>query len=189
MRKRPARPIDRKLFGPTESQLLDAATLDTPERILAYCKDKKFFNGHATDVRKLIEDNKELSLSFEDIGEYDAYIEKVADKKFKIVVNKKHSPTRQRFSMAHEYIHYQIHRDRIDQMPHGERILHRSEEKNKIEFQANQYAAQILMPEDTFFQIARATNGDITRIAKEFEVSPLAVRYQAKSLGIPGHGV
>ena len=189
MRKRPNRPIDRTLFDFGEERVLDAAALDTPERVLAYCQDQGFFNGTITNIQGLIEDNPELSLDFEDIGEYDAYIKKVGDNHFQIVINKKHSKTRQRFSMAHEYVHYQVHRKEIENMHLGERILHRNEDRDSIEYQANQYAGEILMPETTFTQIAHEKNGDIPEIAKEFHVSPLAVRFRAKILGISGHGL
>ena len=189
MRKRPKRPIDSHLYPVVEGQLLNAAALDTPERVLAYCKDLGLFNGNATDIQALIEDNPELSLDFEDIGEYDAFIEKTGDNQYRIVINRKHSKTRQRFSMAHEYVHYQVHRDEIENMPRGERILHRSDERDKIEYLANAYAGEILMPELTFKQIARAKNGDISEIAKEFNVSDLAVRFRAKTLKVAGHGL
>lgn len=189
MRKRPIRPIDRTLFKFDEEQSLIATALDTPERVLAYCRDHGFLNGNVTDIQQLIEDNPELTLTFENIGDYDAYIEKIDEHHFRIVINSKHSKTRQRFSMAHEYVHYQVHRQEIENMPHGERILHRSEEKNRIEYQANEYAAEILMPELSFKQVAHIKNGDIAEIAEEFNLSPLAVRYRAKNLGIAGHGL
>lgn len=189
MKKRPNRPIDRAIFNAGQDQALDAAALDTPERVLAYCRDHGYIDGNATNIRSVIEGNPELTLEFEDIGEYDAFIEKTHDDHYRIVINNKHSLNRQRFSMAHEYVHYQVHREQIESMPHGERILHRSEERDRVEYQANQYAAEILMPELAFKQVARASNGDITIIAREFNVSALAVRYRAKSLGIVGHGL
>lgn len=187
--KRPKRPIDRTLFEVGEGQSLDPAALDTPERVLAYCKDQGLINGNATDIQRLIEDNPELSLDFENIGKYDAYIEKTAENHYRIVINSRHSKTRQRFSMAHEYVHYQAHRQKIENMPPGERILHRGEEPDEIEYLANRHAAEILMPSSAFKQIVRARNGDISKIAKEFQVSPLAVRYRAKALEIGGHGL
>ncbi|MFC4346983.1 ImmA/IrrE family metallo-endopeptidase [Kordiimonas lipolytica] len=187
MKKRPQRPIDRSLYN--EGPELDATALDTPERILSYCRSKGFINGASTDIKAVIESNPFLRLEFDDIGENDAFIEKIDDQMYRIVINARHSRTRQRFSMAHEYIHYQLHRDEIERMPKGERILHRNEERNSIEYQANQLAAEILMPEQTFFQVARASKGSIERIASEFDVSQLAVRYRAKTLGIGGHGL
>lgn len=188
MLKRPNRPIDRTIFGAGKEQSLDAAALDTPERILAYCRDRGLIVGVATNIQGLIEENSKLELEFRDIGEYDAYIEKIGDDNYRIVINGKHSVTRQRFSMAHEYVHYQLHRDDIKRMPHGERILFRSEERDVREYQANQVAAEILMPESEFKQVARANNGEISVIGAEFHVSPLAVRFRAKTLEIAGHG-
>lgn len=188
MRKRPKRPIDKELFAAGDEQSVNASALDTPERVLAYCQQRGFSDGVATDIQELIEDNVDLRLDFEDIGKFDAFIEKMEDGHYRIVVNSRHSITRQRFSMAHEYVHFQVHRNDIQGMPRGERILYRSDERDTTEYQANQYAAEILMPELAFKQVARATNGDISEIAKEFQVSPLAVRFRAKTLRIPGHG-
>ena len=91
--------------------------------------------------------------------------------------------------MAHEFAHYQLHRENLAEFAEGERILHRSDERNIIERQANNFAANLLMPEELFREEVRRTRGDITLIAKRFNVSPLALRYRAKSLGMRGHGV
>jgi Zn-dependent peptidase ImmA (M78 family) len=189
MRKRPNRPIDKSLLDNIFEEGLDLDALDTPERIVAYCRDKGFYNGNATNIQELIEDNPKLNLEFQDIGKFDAFIEKTNADCFRIVINKRHSATRQRFSMAHEYIHYQFHRKEIEEMPRGERIMHRGDELNRIEYQANQNAAEVLMPDPDFRQVTHAKNGDISAVAKEFKVSLLAVRYRAKSLGISGHGL
>ena len=45
------------------------------------------------------------------------------------------------------------------------------------------------MPEDHFREEVRRTQGDVSELAKRFGVSPLALRYRAKSLGMKGHGV
>ena len=168
---------------------LDPTALDTPERILAYCQKAGLIQGNSTDIESLIRGNPELTLDFEDIGEFDAFIEKLDPSRFRIVVNRGHPKTRQRFSMAHEYVHYQMHRPEIDSMPSGERILHRSEERDRVEYLANDYAGQILMPETVFRVVAAIKKGDVNAIAAEFNVSSLAVRFRAKTLGIAGHGL
>ena len=191
MKKRPNRPMDLSLWDNNLEQSLGASELDTPERMLAYCREHNFFNGEATDIEGLINSTPELDLVFEDLDGFDAYIQKVSDSptKYRIAINKRHPKKRQRFSMAHEYIHYQIHRDKIQSMPEGEQIMHRSEERNNVEATANHFAAELLMPEESFKHIARACNGDISKIAECFDVSLLAVRYRAKKLGIEGHGL
>lgn len=189
MRKRPNRPIDRSKFLAEANAAFDVAALDTPERVLAYCKNVGLMDGNSTDIEAVIRANENLILEFLSIGEFDAYIEKISDEKYKIVINRDKPKVRQIFSMAHEYAHYQLHRPAIEKMPHGERILHRSEERNPIERQANRFAADILMPEDAFHQVVRAHGGNIAEVAKVFQVSQIAVRYRAKSLGIAGHGL
>ena len=189
MRKRPIRPIDKDIFPTAESPSLDVTALDTPERVLAYCREKGFIDGSSTDIEKLIEDNPKLTLEYEELGENDAYIQETGDNQYRIVINSGHPKKRQKFSMAHEYVHYQNHRSDIKKKPRGEKILHRSEERNRIERLANQCAAEILMPEEVFMRVVQEKNGNISEVADDFGVSQLAVRYRAKSLEIEGHGL
>ncbi len=64
---------------------------------------------------------------------------------YAIFINADHSPKRQRFTIAHEIAHYILHQDLI-----GDGItddsLYRSSLRNRQETQANQLAADILMP-------------------------------------------
>lgn len=189
MRKRPNRPIDSSIFNTAEIQTFDVAALDTPERILAYCRKKGFISGNSTNIENLIKDNPRLTLAYEELGENDAYIKETGDNQYRVVINSRHPKKRQKFSMVHEYVHYQVHRSEIEKMPHGEKILHRSEERDRIEYQANQYAAEILMPEEVFRRVVHEKNGNISKISDDFGVSQLAVRYRAKLLGISGHGL
>lgn len=192
MRKSPNRPINRTMLPQTAPALtLDQSinALDTPERIIAYCRSAGLINGTETDIEALIRATPELVLSFEAISPNDAYIQKLDDGRYKIAVNSAHPRNRQRFSMAHEYIHYQMHRPEIENMPLGERIMHRNDERNRIEYQANQYAGAILMPEDTFKETIAKLGGNVEKIASAFGVSTLAARFRARDLGISGHGL
>lgn len=177
------------MFAGIEITEVDVTNLDSPERIISYAQKNGYCNGACTDIERLISDNPELELDFADLGQNDARIIKVAEKRYRITVNSKHPKSRQRFSMAHEYIHYQMHRDKLAQMPDGEQILHRNEERNPIEYEANAGAADILMPKEVFMQVLKETNGKIGKMAEAFQVSTLALRYRAKNLDIPGHGL
>ena len=188
MRKRPNRPLKPNQDNDQTSIPLDFIALDTPERIIEFCRSRGYVEGQSTDIQKLIEDTPNLNLEFDDLGEYDGSIKKIGEDEYLISINSRHSPKRQRFSMAHEYVHFQFHRDLIEKMPEGEKILHRSEERNRVEYQANRVAAEILMPEKIFVQKAKELNGDIVQLSKLFDVSTLAVRYRAKELGFRGHG-
>lgn len=195
MKKKPSRPIDLTLIDEadvlTSTATVDqsALALDTPERIVAFCRSTGLINGAETDIETLIRRTPNLELDFADISPNDAYIEKVDNENYKIVINSRHPRTRQRFSMAHEYVHFQMHRSEIEKMPKGEMIMHRNDERNRIEYQANRYAGFILMPEDTFRSVSSTENGKVEAIASRFGVSSLAVRFRARDLGIDGHGL
>jgi len=162
---------------------LDPTALDSPERILEYCRQNGFVVGGRTRIEDVISANPDLELVYEDLGESDAYIMKLPHKGYKIAVNSRHHKRRQRFSMTHEYVHYQLHRDRIGNKPEGEQILFRDSERNPIEYQANQVAGKILMPKEEFIECIKQKKGNINSIAEFFDVSPEAVRVRASQLG------
>lgn len=98
-----------------------------------------------------------------------------------IIVNDKHSYLRQRFTIAHEIAHFILHRDLI-----GEGIqdnsLYRSHLSNKLEWQANKLAADILMPWDLIEEAIVHGNESVNDLAKAFKVSKSAMSIR---LGIP----
>lgn len=187
MRKSPKRPV-AKSVPELPDMGLDA--LDTTDRVINYCVKHNLINGLEVDIEKVIEMNPDLSVAKKPLADgIDAYIKQTQPGKYEIGVNSKHSKTRQRFSMAHEFAHYQLHRNKLEYFSEGERILHRSDERNTIEYQANSFAAEVLMPESMFRAEVKKIGGNIAELAKSFGVSQLALRYRAKGLGMRGHGV
>ena len=187
MRKAPKRPIAKpSVTAPP----LEIDALDTTKRVVDFCVQQGLIDGVSTDIEALIALDPQLSLKRVPLRDgIDAYIKEVSPGKYEIGVNSKHSQTRQKFSMAHEYAHYRLHRDNLSALAEGERILHRSDDWNSIEQQANSFAAEILMPEDHFREEIKRTGGDIAQLADRCGVSALALRYRAKNLGMRGHGV
>ncbi len=102
-------------------------------------------------------------------------IEKDGDK-YKIIVNDFHHPHRQRFTLAHEYAHYLLHKDLI-----GDGItddgLYRAEKSMGFfgEIAANRLAAKILMPVELINKLADEVN-NIAGIAEKLNVSLLALK-------------
>ena len=107
---------------------------------------------------------------------------KNADGTFAIFYDGHDSPTRQRFTVAHELAHYLLHRDSLgDEYP--ENILFRGGLSNKQETEANWLAAQILMPDDAIDCYTRGRKTlSIQDMARTFGVSPQAMSIR---LGIP----
>lgn len=117
--------------------------------------------------------------------------------KYVIYVNKRHAPTRKRFTIAHEVAHFAKHRQHLDtvaehvddthQFIGREAVLMRSDgrvltEKEKtMESEANRIAAEILMPEEEF-QKVWAESTSIEEVAEKFFVSPSAATVRAERL-------
>lgn len=187
MRKAPKRPIAKAVAS---TPPLDIDALDTTQRVIDFCIQNGLIDGVSTNIEGLIDRYPNLELVKVPLQDgVDAFIKETSPGKYQIGVNSKHSATRQKFSMAHEYAHYRLHQGNLAALAKGERILHRSDEWNILEQQANSFAAEILMPEDHFREEVRRTGGDVAELAKRFGVSTLVLRYRAKNLGMRGHNV
>lgn len=114
-----------------------------------------------------------------------------------IGLNEGHSPSRQRFSIAHELGHLILHRGKPLFVDHTVRVNLRDSVSatgtEREEVEANQFAAQLLMPEPLVrlaVEGARAADERLTDamlvddLAKDFEVSPQAMSFRLINLGI-----
>ena len=119
------------------------------------------------------------------------WIEPLNGDGYLVVINERHSATRQRFTAAHELGHYIYHRDLLGRGV-GDTRAYRSAGTPlpntaitiQHERQANTFAANVLMP---YAQIARFKGQGVTdprELAKLFLVSEEAMRIR---LGLPRH--
>ena len=93
-----------------------------------------------------------------------------------IRVNRNESRERQRFTIAHELAHYLLHRHIIDSSPEGitDNVLYRSGEPERIEYEANRFAADLVMPMDL---IERKLNIDFDGFITEATIESLAASF------------
>jgi Zn-dependent peptidase ImmA (M78 family) len=122
-----------------------------------------------------------------------------ADGRVTLGINTLHAPVRQRFSIAHEIGHAQLHlKDQSESLfvdpPAGVffRDSRASLGEDPREINANQFAAALLMPaqmvRDSLSKIAKSSvrftiDEAVGKLAKQFEVSPQAMRYRLVVLG------
>lgn len=107
-----------------------------------------------------------------------------------IKVNRNEARERQRFTIGHELAHFLLHRDVIDSSPDGitDNVLYRSGAPEKIEFEANRLAADLVMPlplvekklRDEFHEVV--TEATIESLAASFEVSKAAMEIRLSTL-------
>ena len=104
-----------------------------------------------------------------------------------IVVEQNHPIQRQNFTIAHEIAHFCLHQN--EENLFEDKVFFRGASTNSMECQANEFAGELLMPENEFFNQLRLGNNTIEGLAKYFGVSTLAVRVRAKNLSLTGHGL
>lgn len=112
-----------------------------------------------------------------------------------IGVNSLHHPNRQRFTIAHELGHLELHRAMITTAVHVDnefpalmRDANSATGTEQIEIQANQFAAALLMPRNLIDQALAGKQfdidnaGPIEELAKKFRVSKQALEYRIRNL-------
>lgn len=112
-----------------------------------------------------------------------------------IGVNSLHHPNRQRFTIAHELGHFELHRQMITTKVHVDKdfpALMRDPKSatgtEQIEIQANQFAAELLMPNKLIKKELSGKQFDIEderpmeQLAKKFRVSKQALEYRIRDL-------
>lgn len=100
---------------------------------------------------------------------------------YSIGVRASEASVRKRFTVAHEIAHFILHRDRLD----GcliEDILYRSGLSSREETQANQMAADILMPFPLIRKLVDQGAKSLEQLAAKLQVSQQALKIR---LGLP----
>jgi len=111
-----------------------------------------------------------------------------------IGVNSLHHPNRQRFTIAHELGHLELHREMITSNIHVDknfpalmRDTNSATGTEQIEIQANQFATELLMPRDLIDKAMEGKqfdiddDGPIEELAKKFKVSKQALEYRIRN--------
>jgi Zn-dependent peptidase ImmA (M78 family) len=117
-----------------------------------------------------------------------------------IGINSLHHPNRQRFSISHEIGHLVLHRPLISGKVHVDKefrvpvVLHRDSTSalgtDTIEVQANQFAAELLMPTAWFVDALQSkafdidNEGPLEELARKFRVSRQALEFRIRNLAI-----
>jgi Zn-dependent peptidase ImmA (M78 family) len=111
-----------------------------------------------------------------------------------IAVNQNHHRNRQRFTIAHEIGHFLIHRESTSQFIDSSPVFFRgpaaAEGTDKQEIEANQFAAELLMPEDVLTQrlgnrpMDAFDENAVRRLASLFGVSAQALTIRLTRLNL-----
>ncbi|MFT4967264.1 MAG: Zn-dependent peptidase ImmA (M78 family) [Candidatus Deianiraeaceae bacterium] len=109
---------------------------------------------------------------------------------FTIYLNNKHSNTRHIFTIAHELGHYFRHQEYFETHNSIEEPLYNTFQKDRLddnteqktrEREANEFAAELLMPSGTIKEKWTEFHFSITKMAKYFNVSEIAIAFRIKN--------
>lgn len=112
-----------------------------------------------------------------------------------IGINSRNAPKRQRFTIAHELGHWRLHKGRliVDQsVMINKRDNVSSQATSREEIEANQFAAELLMPKRFIVNAFNrrmemgisSREGLITALARDFDVSADAMGFRLMNLGM-----
>ena len=169
--------------GRRSRKLTDEPTLlSDVQSIIDNAIGKGFIEEYNVDIEKIVKDKGIILKKDNELSSSVSGYLKMIDKKWIIGVNAKHHPKRQRFTIAHEFAHYCLHKDDRGSFI-DEEIYFRKSNDSSIEFNADRFASEILMPED-LFKDAIVTKGitKIKELSNIFNVSVMAIELRAKFL-------
>ena len=136
-----------------------------------------------------------INLSPYDLGEDVSGVLVVDNGEYRIGYNSTESPARQRFTLAHELGHFMLHKNKqqevfVDNVTYMFRKNNARTKDYKIEMEANQFAAAILMPKDLLKKEIEVLDDGfisdhdmIVELSKKFKVSQIAMTYRLNNLG------
>ncbi len=127
-------------------------------------------------------------------GELSGMVHRASEGRAIIGVNSLHAATRQRFTIAHELGHLLLHRDEMthvdDKNPIAFRDRTSSSASDEREIEANQFAAELLMPTSMILTAVKDLplgiefDEGVRRLAEDFNVSVQAMTIRLSALGI-----
>lgn len=136
-----------------------------------------------------------IKLTPYDLGEDVSGVLVIDNENCKIGYNSTESHVRQRFTLAHELGHFILHKSKqqevfVDNVTYMFRKNNSRTKDYKIEMEANQFAAALLMPKKLIEREIKALDDIIIsdhdlilELSKKFKVSQIAMTYRLNNLG------
>lgn len=138
------------------------------------------------EIRQVVNKLFHIEIEEADLGrDVSGFLERI-DSKWKIYLNRFESESRKRFTIAHELGHFVCHREKYSGggITTPDQVFFRDDTLSDEEKEANDFAANLLMPEDIFREQVKAGHRKIIDLAARFKLSTAAIKYRAYKLGM-----
>lgn len=145
------------------------------DSMLHLATNNNLFNSYKLDIIALIKLQK-IELVYDDNmpSEVSGALRK-ENGGWTIYVNKKHSINRQRYTIAHEFGHYCLHKDFTAEFK-DTTFFRKEKDWTSKEYDANQFAADLLMPKESIENALDNNIITIKELSEAFGVSMIAMR-------------
>lgn len=158
----------------------DEPILQSAKQVIDLARERGLFNGSSLDVEK-VANSMGIEVVKEKLKDNISGKLEINGDDARIVINAEHSRQRQRFTIAHELGHYILHRK--EQNTFEDVIFFRGKDMTNIEYSANKFAGDLLMPEDKVRERISSGIKDLRELSSYFDVSVAAMRYRVVNLG------
>lgn len=156
--------------------------LNNVSKILQVANQNGQITNGQVDIEQIIRlQYPEILLEFKPLADDVSGELRYAEENWHMIINIKHSKTRQRFTMGHELGHYVYHRRETSQFV--DTLFYRQNQlKSSIEYMADEFASLILMPEALVKSSIEKGINSVAKLASTFNVSSEAMTYRLQNL-------
>lgn len=159
---------------------------DTPVKLnvdsmLQLAQNQNLFNNYKLDIIALIKTQNIALVYAENMLPDVSGALRIENGVWTIYVNKKHSQNRQRYTIAHEFGHYCLHKDFMNEFE-DTTFFRRESDWTSREYDANQFAADLLMPKENLEKALDNNIITIKELSEAFGVSMIAMKNRLLSL-------
>ena len=166
--------------NPSNDAINEPELIVDVDNVITAARNNGYIANCKTDIESIVKDHG-IEILIKPMDSAQSGYLTYANDRWVMGINEKHHPKRRRFTMAHEFAHYYLHKDASHSFEDA--TFFRNENLTSIEYAANDFASKLLMPEeDVRACIAGGTN-ELSALANQFDVSIDAMRNRIKNLG------
>lgn len=151
------------------------------DSMLQLAKNQNLYNNYKLNIVDLIKLQNIALIYADDMPSDVSGMLRNENGVWTIYVNKKHSQNRQRYTMAHEFGHYCLHKDFMNEFT-DTTFFRKESDWTSREYDANQFAADLLMPKESVENALDNNIITIKELSEVFGVSMIAMKNRLLSL-------
>ncbi len=149
--------------------------------IIKKAKEEGLYSGDILKIEELISKLDNIKIEYKDMDPSLSGSLSYQDGQWVMCINENHNIKRQRFTIAHELGHFMLHKNK--NVEFKDSTFFRGNEMDSIEYNANEFAARLLMPEEIVRKLISNGLKNIGELASKFGVSSAAMKHRVLSLG------